>query len=204
MTRALLLDLGNVVLQIDFRRTFKYWAEQANVEASQLHERWELDAAYEQHEIGAIDFATYVQALGERLSISLPMHHWLQGWNALFVGPYPRVQERLPSVSQQIPLFAFTNTNPTHHAAWSERYPEAFRHFRNVYVSCDIGRRKPYVGAYRHVAADMGYLPSEIVFVDDSEENVAGALEAGMDARWVRSEADVVKVLEEVTGATGG
>jgi FMN phosphatase YigB (HAD superfamily) len=49
----------------------------------------------------------------------------------------------------------------------------------------------------------MGYLPSEIVFVDDSEENVAGALEAGMDARWVRSEADVVKVLEEVTGATG-
>jgi putative hydrolase of the HAD superfamily len=204
MTRALLLDLGNVVLQIDFRRTFKYWAEQANVEASQLHERWELDAAYEQHEIGAIDFATYVQALGERLSISLPMHHWLQGWNALFVGPYLRVQERLPSVSQQIPLFAFTNTNPTHHAAWSERYPEAFRHFRNVYVSCDIGRRKPYVGAYRHVAADMGYLPSEIVFVDDSEENVAGALEAGMDARWVRSEADVVKVLEEVTGATGG
>jgi putative hydrolase of the HAD superfamily len=190
-----------VVVEIDFRRTFKYWAQRANVEVSQLSERWELDEAYEQHETGEIDFATYIGALGERLGINLPMHHWLQGWNALFVGPYPRVQQRLSSVSQEIALFAFTNTNPTHHAAWSQRYPEAFRHFRTVYVSSDIGHRKPYVSAYQYVAADMGHRPDEIVFVDDSEENVAGALDAGMDARWVRSEADVVKVLDELTGA---
>jgi putative hydrolase of the HAD superfamily len=197
--RALLLDLGNVVLQVDFRRTFRYWATAANVDVKQLYERWQLDDAYEQHEVGSIDFATYVQALGARLGISLPMHDWLAGWNNLFVGPYAQVQDRLPAVSQEIPLFAFTNTNPTHHEAWSQRYPEAFRHFRNVYVSSDIGHRKPNVSAYHHVAADMGYAPHEIVFVDDTEENVTGALAAGMDARWVRSEADVVAVLDELS-----
>ncbi len=200
MKRALLLDLGNVVLEVDFRRTFRYWASHANVEVQQLYERWQADRAYEQHELGAIDFSTYVEGLGDRLGISLPMQHWLQGWNDLFVGPYVRVQDRLPALSQKIPLFAFTNTNPTHQATWSSRYPQAIRHFRNIYVSSDIGHRKPYVSAYLHVAADMGYRPEQIVFVDDNEENVAGALDAGMQARWVGSEADVVEILDELAG----
>jgi FMN phosphatase YigB (HAD superfamily) len=197
--RALLLDLGNVVLQVDFRRTFRYWAREADIDVKQLFDRWQLDEAYEQHEVGAIDFATYVQALGERLGISLPMHHWQHGWNDLFVGPYMEVQRRLATVGELIPLFAFTNTNPTHHQEWSQRYPEAFRHFRNVYVSSDIGHRKPDVSAYHHVADHMGFQPDEVIFVDDTEENVTGALEAGMDARWVRSEADVVEILDEIS-----
>ena len=197
MKRALLLDLGNVVLEVDFRRTFHYWAREANVEVKQLYERWQVDDAYTQHEVGAIDFSTYIQALSQRLDIRLPMHHWLQGWNDLFVGPYLEVQNRLPALSREIDLFAFTNTNPTHHQTWSQRYPEAIRHFRNIYVSSDIGHRKPNVSAYLHVAADMGYPPEAVTFVDDTRENVDGALEAGMDARWVSSEADVVCVLEE-------
>jgi FMN phosphatase YigB (HAD superfamily) len=198
MKRALLLDLGNVVLEVDFRRTFRYWARHADVDIAQLYERWELDDAYERHEIGAIDFATYINALGTRLGIDLPLQHWEQGWNALFVGPYEDVLRRLPAVSRTIPLFAFTNTNPTHQETWSQRYAEAVSHFRNVYISSEIGRRKPYVSAYQHVAADMGYRPEQIVFVDDSQANVAGALEAGMDARWVRSQADVVDILDEI------
>ena len=203
MTRALLLDLGNVVMQIDFRRTFHYWARHADVEVKQLYERWQLDEAYEQHETGAIDFATYIDALSARLGIDLPMHHWRDGWNDLFVGPYQEVQNRLPSLSQEVPLFAFTNTNPTHHASWSRRYPEAFRHFRNVYVSSDIGHRKPNVSAFQHVAEDMGFEPEHIVFVDDTKENVYGALAAGMDARWVRNETEVVAILEEIYSGAG-
>ena len=203
MKRALLLDLGNVVLQVDFRRTFSYWAREANADVKQLYQRWQLDEAYKQHEVGAIDFATYIHALGERLGIDLTMHHWRYGWNDLFVGPYPEVQEQLSKVSEKIPLFAFTNTNPTHQQAWSRRYPEVVRHFRNVYVSSEIGHRKPDVSAYHHVAADMGYRPPEIVFVDDTEENVIGAADAGMDARWVRSEADVVEILNEFSSDPG-
>jgi len=200
--RALLLDLGNVVLQVDFRRTFNYWAQRANVPVEQLYARWQLDTAYEQHETGAIDFATYIRALSSRLGIDLPLQHWHAGWNDLFVGPYQLVQARLPALSREVALFAFTNTNPTHHETWSTRYPEAIRHFRNIYVSSEIGQRKPDVGAYRYVAADMGYRPEDIVFVDDTEENVRGARAAGMDARQVHSEADVVQILDEISGGS--
>jgi FMN phosphatase YigB (HAD superfamily) len=200
MKRALLLDLGNVVLQVDFRRTFHYWAGAARIDVQQLHDRWLLDHAYEQHEVGAIDFTTYTEALSKRLGISLSMDHWRDGWNDVFVGPYPQVQSRLVAISEEIPLFMFTNTNPTHQETWSQRYPDILEHFRQIYVSSDIGHRKPHVSAYHHVASDMGYHPSEIVFVDDTEENVASALAAGMDARWVRTEADVVEILDGLIG----
>ncbi len=198
MINAVLLDLGNVVLEVDFRRTFDYWAKQAGVGVEHLYERWQLDDAYRQHEIGTLAFSDYIAALSQRLEISLPMHDWETGWNELFVGPYPQVQQRLGSISSLLPLYAFTNTNPTHEIHWRRNYPQALQHFREIYVSSNIGLRKPDLVAYEHVAADMGFEPTEILFVDDTEENVVGAASSGMQARWVRSEADVVQVLDSL------
>ena len=200
MKRALLLDLGNVVLRVDFRRAFEYWANGAGVPAKHLHQRWQLDEAYELHEVGALEFEDYIAALSRRLMIDLPLEEWRAGWNAVFAGTYRDVHARLPQVRQRMPLYLFTNTNATHQAAWSTLYEDTLRHFDALYVSSEIGHRKPDVSAFRHVAEDMGYAPEQIVFVDDTKENVLGASAAGMDARMVTDENDVVRILDELTG----
>lgn len=202
MIRALLLDLGNVVLEIDFRRVFDYWATHANVAVDRLYDRWSLDDPYQRHEVGEIDFATYLHYLERKLEIELRLEHWLKGWNALFVATYPEVHTRLPRVADSLPVFAFTNTNPTHQQYWSRQFPEALYRFQKIYVSCEIGLRKPDVEAYEHVARDMGFRPDEILFVDDSRDNVDGARAAGMTTTWVESEADVVNVLDRVLDPT--
>lgn len=198
MIRALLLDLGNVVFDIDFRKVFDYWATHAHVNASVLLDRWAMDDPYKRHEIGVIDFATYIESLERRLEITLPMEHWKTGWNTLFLEAYPEVQDRLPGVADVLPTFAFTNTNPTHQQVWRTRFPEALQHFVRIYASSEIGLRKPDREAFHHVARDMGFANDEILFVDDSRENIAGANTAGMQTAWVRSEADVVNVLDSV------
>lgn len=198
MWRAVLLDLGNVVLEVDFRRTFAYWARQADVSFGHLQARWVIDDAYRKHEIGALNFVEYTDSLSRRLEISLPLHHWQQGWNELFVGPYLQVQQRLEALGQRLPLFAFTNTNPTHEACWRNLYPLALERFREIYVSSTIHQRKPDRKAYAFVAAAMGLEPAEILFVDDSHENIVGAAESGLQVRWVRSETEVVQVLDEL------
>ncbi len=202
--KAVLLDLGNVVLEVDFRRTFAHWAKHANVSIDHLRERWLLDDAYRQHEIGQLNFVEYADSLSQRLEISLPMHHWEQGWNDLFVGPYGQVQQCLEVLNRQLPLFAFTNTNPTHETLWRALYPQALRHFREIYVSSTIGQRKPDRKAYEFVATAMGFEPAEILFLDDTQENIVGALESGLQARWVRGEAEVVQVLDEIKTGPGG
>ncbi|MCH8142714.1 MAG: HAD-IA family hydrolase [Proteobacteria bacterium] len=200
MIRALLLDLGNVVLEIDFHRVFDYWASHAKVEVDRLYDRWSLDDPYKRQEVGEIDFATYIHSLEQKLAINLPMEHWLTGWNKLFVAVYPEVHDRLPRVADSLPVFAFTNTNPVHHRYWSQQFPEALVHFRKIYVSSEIGLRKPDREAYDFVARDMGFAAEEILFVDDSRDNIHGAKVAGMQTARVKSEEDVVNVLDRVLG----
>lgn len=195
MIRALLLDLGNVVVEVDFRRTFDHWARHAGAEPADLHRSWGLDPAYEAHERGEIGFETYTEHLSNRLGIRLPLEVWREGWNEVFIGPYGPVQRRLEELTGQLPLYAFTNTNSTHEAAWRDRYADAIEPFDHVFVSSTIGMRKPEVDAYRWVADAMNVAPEEILFIDDTLENVEGARRAGLETRWIRSASDVVEAL---------
>jgi hypothetical protein len=48
--RALLFDLGGVVIEIDFGRVVRAWASSARCDPAVLRQRFALDDAYEQHE----------------------------------------------------------------------------------------------------------------------------------------------------------
>jgi putative hydrolase of the HAD superfamily len=194
--KAVLFDLGNVVLELDVRQVFARWAELSGEPIDALTSRWVLDDAYKRHEVGELDFHDYAAHLGGMLGIELSTSEWRAGWNALFREPFPEVAARLPGLSARVPCFCFTNTNPTHQAQWQSDFPAAIADFRKIYVSSEIGRRKPEQESYRWVASDMGFAPHEIHFIDDSRENVDGAISAGMQATLVRSEADVVAAME--------
>ena len=65
---VLLLDLGGVVLGIDFHRVFQHWAAASGVEASLFYDSWTLDQAYKDQEIGRIDFHQYTAHLSKTLA----------------------------------------------------------------------------------------------------------------------------------------
>jgi putative hydrolase of the HAD superfamily len=192
---AILFDLGNVVVEVDFRRTFRHWAESAGVDETLFFERWSEDEAYRAHETGALQFEEYVAALTDTLGVSMSHEAWQAGWNEVFVGPYPGVQQKLTELNGNLPLFAFTNTNPTHEAAWRARYSDALGHFEEIYVSSTIGLRKPDQAAFEWVADAMQLSPEEILFLDDNPENVAGAIRSGLTTVQTRGEAEVLAAL---------
>jgi putative hydrolase of the HAD superfamily len=69
--RALLFDLGGVVIDFDFGRAFRRWAARAECDPAQLEERFSLDEAYEQHERGEIEASDYFAALRQSLGINI-------------------------------------------------------------------------------------------------------------------------------------
>ena len=196
MIDALLFDLGNVVMEVDFRRTFKRWAEVTGHHEDHFHRHWSEDDAYRAHEIGALSFSEYADALSDRLGVTMSEEDWRAGWNDLFVGAYGGVQARLEALKGEIGLFAFTNTNATHETEWRARYGHEVRHFETIYVSSTIGMRKPDEAAFHWVAGDMQLEPERILFLDDNPANVAGAGRAGMQTALIGSEADVLAALE--------
>ena len=200
--KALLLDLGGVVLHVDPRRCLAHWAAAAGVDAERLAERWHADACYAALEVDAIDFAAYTRSLSTQLGIALPADEWRAGWNALLGDPIAEVVRLLPEVAARIPLYCFSNTNRVHQATWEQRLGTLLAPFREVYVSWKLGLRKPDARAYRRVAAAMGYAPGDIAFLDDSSANVEGARQAGMTAWHVPEPSDTLRILERLSLAT--
>jgi putative hydrolase of the HAD superfamily len=54
------------------------------------------------------------------------------------------------------------------------------RYFQIALSSCYVGLRKPGLPIYRRALDILGSEPHRILFIDDREENVAGALAVGM------------------------
>jgi FMN phosphatase YigB (HAD superfamily) len=192
---ALLFDLGGVVIEIDFGRAVASWAAAAGVPVHTLEARFAFDQVYERHERGEITGDEYFAALRSSLGIDVPDGALVTGWNAIYVGEVPGMRVLLQAAGDRWPLYAFTNSNPTHHAFSSVRYPDVLRAFRKVFVSFELGRRKPERAAFEAIAAAIAVPLDRILFFDDTRANVDSALAIGMPAVLVRSPADVAEAL---------
>jgi glucose-1-phosphatase len=192
---ALLFDLGRVVLDIDFGRVMRIWADHAGCEPADLTARFVVNDSFKHHETGHIDDAAFFQNLRQSLGIGISDAQFLEGWNAIFTGEMPGIAALLSRAASRLPLYAFSNTNRPHVAHFSTAYADVLGHFREIYLSSSIGLRKPEVAAFQHVVNAIGVPASRIVFFDDSAENIAGARAYGLTAVQVRSSDDVASTL---------
>jgi FMN phosphatase YigB (HAD superfamily) len=194
--RALLFDLGGVIIDIDWDRAFSHWAAHAGADAKALRARFAFDPHYERHERGEIGAAQYYDSLRRSLGIDLPHDVLDAGWKAIFPGAVAPTVALLRELRGRIPLYLFSNTNLAHQDAWSRQFADALAPFDRVFTSCEIGARKPERAAFEHVAGEIGLPLEAILFFDDTEENVRGARAAGMQAVLVRRPEDVRRAVQ--------
>jgi len=195
---ALLFDLGGVVIDIDFGRAFASWAAAAQLPVETIRSRFSFDAAYERHERGEITGADYFTALRSSLGIELSDAALALGWNAIYVDEVPGIRALLQRLAGRLPLYAFTNSNVTHQAFWTVRYADLLQPFRKVFISSEMGLRKPEPPAFEAIASEIGVPLERILFFDDTRVNVEGALAIGVQAVLVRSIDDVKKAVAEL------
>ena len=195
---ALLLDFGNVVFGIDFRKVFDNWAKQANVDASVFFDKWSMDVAYEAHEIGAINFEQYIDHLSNLFEVELSIDQWRAGWNDIWTGPYVDVLALLPPLKAHYGLYAFTNTNHTHSHYWRTAWGEQLSVFEYIFESSRIGLRKPDTAAFTYICDAIDTPPERVIFLDDNAQNVQGAQTAGLQAVQVAGEAEVLAYLNQL------
>lgn len=200
---ALLFDLGGVVLDIDFERALRRWTLMSGFSFEELKTRFVFDAAYERHEQGELRSGDYFGILRRRLKLEGSDAQIAAGWNGIFAGKVPGSLEAIRRARARLPCYAFTNSNPVHQAAWTAAYPEVVAAFDRVFVSCELGLRKPERAAFAAVSRAIGVAAQAILFFDDTLENVLGARRAGLQAVHVRSPEELRIALAHVDSAPG-
>lgn len=114
------------------------------------------------------------------------------------MGEVPGIAPILKTLEGRVPLYAFTNSNPTHMRYVFSAYAETLRPFRKVFVSSDLGFRKPERPAFEAISATIGVPLERILFFDDTLVNVEGAQAIGMQAVHVTSVQDVAHAVREL------
>ena len=192
---ALLFDLGKVVFDFDFERALQHWAPFSALPIEQLRTRFRHDEAYCRHERGEISAAEYFDTLRHGLQLTATDEQIGRGWNGIFTEEIGETLDAIVAAKQRFPCYAFSNSNHEHQRTWRAAYPRIGDAFHRVFVSSDIGMRKPEAAAFAHIAQAIGVAPGAVLFFDDLAENVEGAIAAGLQAVQVRSPADVREAL---------
>jgi putative hydrolase of the HAD superfamily len=58
-----------------------------------------------------------------------------------------------------------------------------------VYLSHEIGKRKPHPETFVWICEQMAYAPKDVLFIDDSPQHIEGAKAAGLQTHFYQDEA---------------
>lgn len=189
--RALLFDLGGVLVDVDFDRALAVWAPYSSLSVEGLRRAFRFDLQYQRHERGEIAASEYYDHLASTLSLTADRAAIARGWNSIFVGEIAPTRTMVEVMRKFLPCYALTNTNAAHMATWSSMFPEVVGSLDRIFASHEMGLRKPERAAFEHISDVTGFEAGAIVFFDDLLENVQAASEAGLQGVYVRSPDDV-------------
>lgn len=192
---AIFLDIGGVILEIDWRRPLQAMRvgplDQLRIVAQFAN--WQPHYDYE---CGLTDDAAFVRELKKLAKFDGPDGEVKKAWESLILGQLPGIESVFKKYKGRAPIVALSNTNRIHYDYFMAHAP-VMKEFDDLYTSFDFGRRKPERDFYLEAADKIGVRPERCLFIDDTAENVEGALACGFHAHQsVNSAATTMAILE--------
>lgn len=179
--KALLFDLGNVIIGLDFDRAYRTLAGLTRFSADEIPRiisRAKLAGPYERGELSNDEFHKQFCAA---LDLDLAYEPFEELWGNMFVTE-PFLQEHFfEGLGRRYRLLLLSNTNDIHYRFLRERYP-MLRRFDDFVLSYEVGAMKPDAKIYAEAIRRAGASAEECFFVDDKQINVDAARQAGIDA----------------------
>ncbi|HEY0826252.1 MAG TPA: HAD family phosphatase [Ramlibacter sp.] len=197
LTRAVLFDLGGVLLDIDFDRALDAWTPHSRLPAARLRETFRFDEPFRRHETGHLDNEGYFAHLRQVLELQCGLDVVQDGFNRILIGEIAETVRMLEQLRAHVPCYAISNTNAAHIAHIERAFPDFLQRFTRVFTSHEIGHRKPQPETFEHVLRAIAVPPREVLLFDDLQPNVDAATALGLQAVLVRSPADVRAALAQ-------
>jgi len=176
-----IFDLGNVIVDIDFNRVLGAWSDFSRVPLATLKQNFTMGEAFHQHERGEISDEAFAQAMCHEMDLPLSYEQFSHGWQAVFVAIRPDVVDIMHKLREQgHRVVVLSNTNRLHTTFWPEEYPEIRAAADKIYLSQEMGMRKPEARIYQAVLQAEGFSAADAVFFDDTADNIEGANQLGI------------------------
>lgn len=198
--KNIIFDLGGVLLDIDFARTGQAFEKLGVHNFLSLYNQYHADAFFSDFEKGKQSDEAFFNHIQEICNCRHLSHSQVRdAWNALLIRfPEERV-EWLFSIAEKYRIFLFSNTNQVHYnwfaAAFEKQTGKVFNDvFVKAYYSHEMGLRKPDPASYQLILDEQELVPSETLFIDDTEKNTIAAAELGMQTVFLEKPMSVMEL----------
>lgn len=205
MIDTLILDLGGVLIDVDYQRTARAFHALGFERFGELYSKAQQDHLFDGFEVGALSPAQFRDRIRGLHRMDLTDREIDACWNAMLGSIAPERLRLVERLRECYTVLLLSNTNAIHVPAFQsiiaqENGVSDFAAlFDGAYYSCAIGLRKPHAEAFHHVLERHGADAARTLFIDDSIQHVHGAREAGLQAEHLElANEDVIALVERL------
>lgn len=194
MISTIISDLGKVVLWFDntifYRKMTAFSSKPVDEMRAIVHGSFEFIELFDEGALTPREFY-------ERAVALLGAHVSYDEFVAAYVDVFSRNQpaiDLLKRLKGRCRLILLSNTDPLRFGFVRERFPDIF-FFDDYALSYEVKALKPGPRIYQEALSRAAALPSSCVFIDDMEENIAGAAALGIQTIHYKADTDLEREL---------
>lgn len=184
--KNVIFDLGGVLLNVDYHKTADAFKALGAEKFDELYSQASANHLFESLETGLISEDAFYEAVYQYCEPETTRNQMELAWNAILLDFRKDSLAVLEGLRRKYNLYLLSNTNSIHLTSFNKTLLEETgnasldNYFEKSYYSHLIQMRKPYVETYQWVLKDAKMIASETLFIDDSVNNIKGAIEAGI------------------------
>ena len=192
MHKAIIFDLGKVLVHFDFKRGYTALEGLCPYPAREIPKHISSELV-ERFETGLVEPRDFVEQLIGMLDLRLDYDGFVAIWNSIFTDTLVP-EEILEGLAARYRLILLSNTNAIHFAGLRQKYG-LLRHFHSLVLSYEVQAMKPHQAIYHKALEAAGCRPEECFYTDDIAAYVEAARKLGIDAVQFESAAQIEREL---------
>lgn len=181
LIKAIIFDLGNVLVPFDFKRAYAKMELLCPYAVSEIPVRLRSTDLVQRYETGQIATSDFIDRLTRLLELQVTQDEFCELWSSIFLPGTLVPEALLAGLKQKHRMLLLSNTNELHFSMVERNYP-LLQHFDGFVLSHKVGAAKPSARIYETAVELAGCRPQECFFTDDVLPFVEGARLAGIDA----------------------
>ena len=195
--RAIIFDIGRVLVRVDVARAMQGLAAGTSLSPSELWSAIEKDPRWPDWQEGRISPRDWYLHLNDRLGGELTFEQFTEVWNRA-LDPVPIHQDALfEALSKHYRLALLSNTDPVHVCHLEANY-SFFAFFPVRIYSCAVGASKPKPLIYREALRALKVRADEALYIDDIAAYVEAAQRLGLGGIQFQSPAQLASDLKSL------
>lgn len=199
-TVSIFFDFGNVVAFFDYLILFGRFGQRIGLSAEQFRDRMTargFGSLLADFERGALTPEQFAATFCDRGEINVPYDEFVADWSDIF-----RPNESVCALIAALkaaghPIFLGSNTNVLHTNHYRRQFAATLDLMDGLVFSYEVGHNKPAPEFFLACSKTACAPPESCIFIDDLEENVAGARASGLQGIVYR---DTESLIEDLRG----